>query len=175
MGLINQIFGGAAATTALGNAAQGIAQVFVADRTRQMELSQAAYVAALAEAGAEFAVPRSGWFDGLVNALNRLPRPMLALGTLGLFVYAMVAPDGFSRRMVGLQEVPEPLWWLLGAIVSFYFGAREAHYFRCNRAGAGPGAGATAAAGQTSDAGAPPAPPVAAERNAALEDWRVGR
>jgi hypothetical protein len=26
--------------------------------------------------------------------------------------------------------VPEPLWWLLGAIVSFYFGARELHYLR---------------------------------------------
>jgi len=26
--------------------------------------------------------------------------------------------------MAGLALVPEPLWWLLGAIVSFYFGAR---------------------------------------------------
>jgi len=27
--------------------------------------------------------------------------------------------------MAGLATVPEPLWWLLGAIVSFYFGARH--------------------------------------------------
>ena len=27
--------------------------------------------------------------------------------------------------MAGLALVPEPLWWLLGAIVSFYFGARH--------------------------------------------------
>ena len=26
--------------------------------------------------------------------------------------------------MTGIALVPEPLWWLLGAIVSFYFGAR---------------------------------------------------
>jgi len=26
--------------------------------------------------------------------------------------------------MQGLALVPEPLWWLLGAVVSFYFGAR---------------------------------------------------
>lgn len=32
--------------------------------------------------------------------------------------------------MDGLALVPEPLWWLMGAIVSFYFGSREAHYFR---------------------------------------------
>ena len=27
--------------------------------------------------------------------------------------------------MQGIALVPEPLWWLLGAIVSFYFGARH--------------------------------------------------
>ena len=55
---------------------------------------------------------------------------MLALGTLGLFIFAMVDPAGFGARMVGLSLVPDPLWWLLGAVVSFYFGARELHYMR---------------------------------------------
>jgi hypothetical protein len=27
--------------------------------------------------------------------------------------------------MQGIALVPEPLWWLMGAIVSFYFGARH--------------------------------------------------
>ncbi len=27
--------------------------------------------------------------------------------------------------MQGIALVPEPLWWLMGAIVSFYFGARS--------------------------------------------------
>ena len=44
--------------------------------------------------------------------------------------YAMTDPAGFSTRMQGLDTVPDPLWWLLGAIVSFYFGARELHYQR---------------------------------------------
>ncbi len=65
-----------------------------------------------------------------MNGLNRLPRPFLAFGTIGLFVYAMVDPPRFGERMVGLNMVPEPLWWLLGAVVGFYFGAREAYYFR---------------------------------------------
>ncbi len=73
-----------------------------------------------------------------MNGLNRLPRPLLTMGTLALFVYAMAAPVGFSRRMEGLQLVPEPLWWLLGAIVSFYFGARELHYQRVRTAFAAP-------------------------------------
>lgn len=81
--------------------------------------------AALSQFAAEFALPRRGLFDRLVDGLNRLPRPLMAFGTLGLFTAAMVAPDWFARRMQGIALVPEPLWWLMGAIVSFYFGARH--------------------------------------------------
>ncbi len=130
MGLIDKIIGGSAATTALGNAAIGLAEVLTPNATKKMEAAQAAYIAALDEHGAEFQYLRPGWFDRFVNGLNRLPRPMLALGTLGLFISAMVDPITFAERMIGLGYVPEPLWWLLGAIVSFYFGARETHYFR---------------------------------------------
>jgi hypothetical protein len=50
---------------------------------------------------------------------------MLAFGTLGLFAAAMTDPIWFASRMQGLALVPDPLWWLLGAVVSFYFGARH--------------------------------------------------
>ncbi|MGC1495236.1 MAG: holin family protein [Sulfitobacter sp.] len=80
---------------------------------------------AMAQYGAEFAVVRQGGFDRFMDGINRLPRPMLALGTLGLFISAMVNPLWFSERMQGIALVPEPLWWLLGVIVSFYFGARH--------------------------------------------------
>mgnify|MGYP000029418032 CR=1 FL=1 len=80
---------------------------------------------AMEQFGAEFAVPRAGFFDRFMDGLNRLPRPALALGTLGLFVAAMIDPLWFAARMQGIALVPEPLWWLLGVIVSFYFGARH--------------------------------------------------
>lgn len=130
--LFGLVFGGAREAASLGSAVQGVAEVFRPNATRQMELGHEAYVAAHATHGAEFAHARAGWFDGFVNGLNRLPRPMLALGTLGLFAYAMVDPEGFALRMRGLAEVPEPLWWLLGAVVAFYFGAREAHHLRAH-------------------------------------------
>lgn len=60
-----------------------------------------------------------------MDGVNRLPRPMLALGTLGLMAAALADPVWFAARMQGLALVPEPLWWLLGVIVSFYFGARH--------------------------------------------------
>lgn len=82
----------------------------------------------LTQFGNEFGLKRCGLFDTLMDAINRIPRPAMALGTLGLFISAMVDPIWFSQRMQGIALVPEPLWWLLGAIVSFYFGAR--HQFK---------------------------------------------
>ena len=126
MGLIDRVTG----ASALGEAAEGLSEVFVANATREMELQGELAQATLQAASEEFRHAGSTWFDRGVNGLNRLPRPLLALGTLGLFAHAMVDPLAFAERMRGLQEVPEPLWWLLGAVVSFYFGARELHYAR---------------------------------------------
>ena len=81
--------------------------------------------AALAQFSSEFRQTRRGFFDRFVDGLNRLPRPLMAFGTLGLITAAMVEPVWFASRMQGLALVPEPLWWLMGAIVSFYFGARH--------------------------------------------------
>jgi hypothetical protein len=159
MGVIDKLVGGPAAVTALGDAARGLAETFVPSATKRMELSAEAQMAALHQLGAEFENPASGWFDRAVNGINRLPRPLLAFGTIGLFIYAMVDPARFASRMVGLNAVPEPLWWLLGAVVAFYFGARETHYFR-NRPVTVP---------------AVLGPSAATEDNPALADWRAGQ
>lgn len=130
MGLMDRFLGASGAVTTVANAATGMAEVFRENSTRRMELDEEAYARAIGQYSAEFAAAPRGWFDGFMNGLNRLPRPLLTLGTLGLFAYAMIEPEGFGLRMTNLNLVPEPLWWLLGAVISFYFGAREAHYFR---------------------------------------------
>ena len=79
----------------------------------------------MAQMAAEFARTQKGGFDRLMDGINRIPRPALALGTLGLFLAAMIDPIWFAARMQGIALVPEPLWWLLGVIVPFYFGARH--------------------------------------------------
>jgi len=157
MGLIGRFLGLGAGIRAIGDAAESVAEVFRPNATSALELDHAAFAAVQAAAAAEYTGPRAGRFDRFVNALNRLPRPALALGTLGLFVHAMAAPESFARRMRGLAEVPEPLWWLLGAVVGFYFGAREMHYLR-----------------QPRPAVASP-PPAGGGANAALADWRANR
>ncbi|OED47624.1 carboxylesterase [Rhodobacteraceae bacterium (ex Bugula neritina AB1)] len=81
--------------------------------------------AALTQLAAEFQYGGKSRFDHFMDGVNRLPRPMLALGTMALLISALSDPVWFAARMQGLALVPEPLWWLLGVIVSFYFGARH--------------------------------------------------
>ena len=80
--------------------------------------------AALSQYAAEFSHERRGLFDRLIDGLNRLPRPLMALSTFALLGSAMFDPLWFAERMQGLTLVPEPLWWLMGTIVAFYFGGR---------------------------------------------------
>jgi len=140
--------------------------------------------AALAQFAAEFAGPRASLFDWTIDALNRIPRPAMALGTLGLFVAAMVDPIWFAARMQGIALVPEPLWWLLGAVVSFYFGARhqtKSQQFQRSIAetlARAPHVTEGLSALQALQAGAGrgaegPEPAAAATPNPALDDWRT--
>ena len=133
MGLIERIFtlvfGGS------GNLLRETAEVFVpnaeAEEVRNARLRETA----LSQFATEFTQSRRGLFDRVMDGINRLPRPALALGTLCLFLSAMFDPVWFAARMAGSALVPEPLWWLLGVIVSFYFGARhQAKGFEFNRA-----------------------------------------
>lgn len=123
MGLIDRMLG-----WILGNgrnAVVEVSEVFRENAEASAVRAASAQANALSQFTAEFQTQQRGAFDRFMDGLNRLPRPALALGTLGLFVAAMTDPVWFTQRMIGLQSVPEPLWWLLGAIVSFYFGARN--------------------------------------------------
>ncbi|WP_353472145.1 holin family protein [Salipiger sp. H15] len=125
--------------------------------------------AALAQFAQEFARPAPSPFDRVIDGLNRLPRPAMAFGTLGLLTSAMVDPAWFAARMEGLSLVPEPLWWLLGAVVSFYFGARHQAKGQSFRREIVAG---LAAASKPDSARAAPLEP---DGNAALDEWRAQR
>lgn len=123
MGLIERIFG--AVFGGGRNVVAETAEVFRVNAEAKDARGHALQSAALAQFAQEFRAARRGPFDRLMDALNRVPRPAMALGTIGLFVAATVDPVWFAARMTGIALVPEPLWWLLGAVVSFYFGARH--------------------------------------------------
>ncbi len=166
------------------NAIRETAEVFVENAEAASSRDAALRAAVLAQFAGEFDRPRRGLFDRAIDAINRLPRPALALGTLGLFVSAMVAPIWFAERMQGIALVPEPLWWLLGAIISFYFGARhQAKGQDFQRSIARTVARAPAVAGnlralralQPDDLAPLDAVDASAAPNPALADWRSGR
>ncbi|WP_317054896.1 holin family protein [Roseovarius rhodophyticola] len=123
MGLIGRVlsvlFGGER------NVVAETAEVFRVNAEAADQRAASLQGAALDQLSAEFAHVKVSWYDRFIDGLNRIPRPAMALGTLGLFLSAMVDPVWFAERMQGIALVPEPLWWLLGAIVSFYFGARH--------------------------------------------------
>lgn len=183
MGLIGSIF--ATIFGAGRNVVTETVEVFRPNAEAQAARDAAQQAAALAQFATEFAIERRGWFDRFIDGVNRLPRPMLAFGTLGLFVSAMADPVWFAQRMQGVALVPEPLWWLMGAIVSFYFGARhQAKTQEFQR-------GIAATLARTSqvtenivaldalvgakDSGPVGSTAVGRDGNAALDDWRAAR
>lgn len=160
MGVIRSIMGAVFGNG--DNVIRSTAEVFRENAENRGIRAAEAQADAMRQYAGEFGMAKRGFFDRLMDGLNRIPRPAMALGTISLFVAAMVAPDWFSARMAGLALVPEPLWWLLGVIVSFYFGARyqvKSQEFR--REVVTTTALAAAARSSQSD-------------NPALDDWRAG-
>ena len=72
-------------------------------------------------------------YNHMIDALNRLPRPMMALLSLAFFVVAAINPAWFEARMQAMAAIPEPLWWIVGAVITFFFGARETYYIRSKK------------------------------------------
>ncbi|OIP82992.1 MAG: carboxylesterase [Rhodobacterales bacterium CG2_30_65_12] len=153
-----------------GNVIKDTAGVFLENTEAGAVREAERHAAALQQFAAEFAAPRKGWFDRLMDGLNRVPRPALALGTLALFAAAMIDPVWFAARMQGISLVPEPLWWLMGAIVSFYFGARQQMKGQEFQRSVAETMARTASV--VRNLGVLRALEVGAERNPALEDWR---
>ncbi len=166
-GVMNAVFGSGR------NVVAETVEVFRENAEGAAARAQAAQASALAQFGAEFAPRGRGAFDRFMDGVNRVPRPALALGTIALFVSAMVSPEWFAARMVGIAMVPEPMWWLLGAIVSFYFGARhqeKGQQFRLSVAETVAQAQVVTAAVRAPEA----AGDGGSEDNAALREWREG-
>lgn len=117
--LLNVIFGSDR------NVIKETAEVFRANAEQDAVRGQEMSREVLQQFAREFETAGESRFNRFMDAVNRLPRPAMALGTLCLFGAAMIDPIWFAARMQGVALVPEPLWWLLGVVVSFYFGARH--------------------------------------------------
>ena len=96
MGLIGQILG-----LAFGgnrNAVAETVEVFRVNAEKSDVRDAGKQAAALQQFAAEFVQSQRSGFDRFIDGINRLPRPMLALGTIALVVSAMVDPVWFTVR-----------------------------------------------------------------------------
>tara|TARA_R100001082_G_scaffold102650_1_gene72916 strand:- start:117 stop:692 length:576 start_codon:yes stop_codon:yes gene_type:complete len=65
------------------------------------------------------------WWDSLWDGLNRAPRPLMALGVMGLLVWPIFDPVRFSSAMAAYALVPEWHAAVFIAIAGFYFTTRH--------------------------------------------------
>lgn len=101
------------------------ARVFTVDRTEQEQHRADQQMAAQAELAAEFAgrPPKTKW-DSFVDGLNRLPRPLMALSVIGVFVLPAYDPLLFAQIMAGYAATPSWLAAVWAQVILLYFGGR---------------------------------------------------
>ncbi|WP_133065434.1 3TM-type holin [Niveispirillum lacus] len=112
----------------VGGGAQAMAAAvtpFTGDRLQDEASRHGEMLARFQQYGVEFAdrQNRTGW-DSFIDGLNRLPRPAMALGVIGMFVWASADPAGFAVAAQAWALIPEEMWIVLGAIITFFFGDR---------------------------------------------------
>lgn len=124
MSLLSTIIGGG--VEGVGKAVSGVVSTIWGDKGAEQAAIHNENMATLTQYAAEFRkLEDRTLFDSFVDGVNRLIRPTIAGGTIGLFVYAVSDPLGFTGTMRALDLIPDQMWYILGAIIGFYFGARE--------------------------------------------------
>lgn len=114
--------------TVIGGGAQAVAGAitpFTGDKVQDENSRHGEMLARFQQFGAEF-VDRQNrtWWDSFIDGLNRLPRPAMALGVIGIFVWASADPVGFAAAAQAWALIPDEMWIVLGAVITFFFGDR---------------------------------------------------
>tara|TARA_R110002072_G_scaffold202127_1_gene359941 strand:- start:2301 stop:2861 length:561 start_codon:yes stop_codon:yes gene_type:complete len=106
----------------------GIGKTFFGSRQERDSQNHQVNMAVYNQYAAEFGHRENRtWWDSLVDALNRLPRPVLVGLMIAYFLLSYINPIEFQKVNVALDTVPESMWYVLGVIIGFYFAARELH------------------------------------------------
>ena len=101
-----------------------IAGTFIAPRDERAMNEQEYKLAVLKQFSDYTKSDKGSPFQRFVGGLNALPRPFLALGTIGLVGYAMIDAESATQSFAALSNLPTELWGMLAIVVSFYMGGR---------------------------------------------------
>ena len=121
--LIGGIFGGGGSK--LIDSTGGLLATLLGDKKSEVELASEEQRTVLSNYAAEFGFQNNRtWWDSLVDGINRLVRPLFTFGLAYLFGYCVYDPISFAAAMNALQLIPEMLWYMMIAIVAFWFGGK---------------------------------------------------
>ncbi len=123
MGLITDVFrvlfGGGK------NVVKETAEVFRPNAEAQSKRGFDLDTATLNQMAAEFSGTRQrGAFDRMMDGVNRMPRPLLVLGVFGILVWTSIDPIASAQVFTSWAIIPTEFWYVVLAIVTFYFGGR---------------------------------------------------
>lgn len=110
----------------VGNTVVKVKKTWSGSKSEQDGYENTKFLAGLQAHSAEF-TPRknSTWWDSFWDGINRMPRPLIVISIFWYFAFSYYNPIEFQVLNIALQTVPEEMWWIMSAIVSFYFVARE--------------------------------------------------
>lgn len=133
IGLLKSLLGGG-----IGAAAQGVSRAvatFAGDKVQREDNVHDEQRAAMDQMAAEFQYRGSRtWFDSLIDGVNRLPRPVIAFGCIGLFVWCIADPAEFTVAMMALGAMPEWLAIVIGQVILLYMGGRMLNDWKMGKA-----------------------------------------
>lgn len=130
--LLNLFTGGIGAT--VQGVARGVA-TFTGDKVQRESNVHDEQMTAMGQMASEFQYRgQRTWFDSLIDGLNRLPRPVIAFGAIGLFVWCIVDPAEFTVAMLALGVMPEWLAIVIGQVILLYMGGRMLNDWKVGKA-----------------------------------------
>lgn len=101
-----------------------ISGAFIAPRDERAQMRHSYEMAVLQNFNEYMSSEPTSIFGKFIKACNQIPRPALALGSIGLIAYAFVDPVNFGAAMTSLALVPAELWAVLGGVQTFYLYGR---------------------------------------------------
>ena len=130
MGLLNKLAGGLIKQVG-GVAIEGV-QTIQGDRVQQDKQASDLRMAGLEQFGKEFEYAKDGWFDSLMNGINRIPRPFGFFAVIGYMIWVGIDPEAallFATNMSAL-----PVWFqiMISGVIGFFYSMRpiEKHFSR---------------------------------------------
>jgi hypothetical protein len=101
-----------------------LAEKLKAELQRQtMDIDHAEQMAIYAQFAAEFGHARNA-FDSFVDGMNRLVRPLVTYGVIGMFAFMLANPAQFREVVEAAALTPAWMWALIATVIGFWFGGR---------------------------------------------------